>query len=48
MNYVIFQGYARTKFHSQKIREREKVFETVAEKSARAELLVLRKKGEIF
>ena len=45
MNYVIFQGYARTKFHSQKIREREKVFETVAEKSARAELLCAEEEG---
>ncbi|KAK3770476.1 hypothetical protein RRG08_027959 [Elysia crispata] len=41
------KGYARTKFHSQKIRAREKVFEKVAEKSARAELLCAEEQGSL-
>ncbi|RUS71102.1 hypothetical protein EGW08_021135 [Elysia chlorotica] len=41
------RGYARTKFHSQKIRAREKVFETVAEKAARAELLCAEEEGAL-
>lgn len=39
------RGYARTKFHSEKIKAREKIFEKVAEKSARAELLCTEEEG---
>jgi len=33
------KGYAKTKFHTQKIKNQEKVYETVAEKSVRSEFL---------
>ncbi|XP_005095274.1 WD repeat-containing protein 46 [Aplysia californica] len=41
------EGYAKTKFHTQKIQAQEEVFETVAEKSARSELLCTEEAGEL-
>uniref|UniRef100_A0A0B6YVU6 BING4 C-terminal domain-containing protein n=1 Tax=Arion vulgaris TaxID=1028688 RepID=A0A0B6YVU6_9EUPU len=41
------KGLARTTFHTKKIRAREKVFEKVAEKSARSELLCTEEVGGI-
>merc|ERR1719277_2640245 len=39
------QGYAKTKFHTRRIRAQEEVMEAAAEKSARAEVLCVEEQG---